>query len=162
MNGTDLLADRFQEHRGQLRAVAYRMLGSLAEAEDAVQETWLRLGRTDADGITNLGGWLTTVVGRICLDILRSRTARREEPMDETYVPDPLVRPMPRTDPESEVLEADSVGIALLVVLETLEPAERLAFVLHDMFAVPFDDIAPLLEKTPAATRQLADRKSVV
>ncbi|MFI1767034.1 RNA polymerase sigma factor SigJ [Streptomyces sp. NPDC020800] len=158
MNGTDLLADRFEEHRGQLRAVAYRMLGSLAEAEDAVQEAWLRLARTDADGIENLGGWLTTVVGRICLDILRSRSARREEPMDETYVPDPLVRPLSRVDPESEVLEADAVGVALLVVLETLEPAERLAFVLHDMFAVPFDDIAAIVERTAAATRQLASR----
>ncbi|MEU5539392.1 RNA polymerase sigma factor SigJ [Streptomyces sp. NPDC020362] len=158
MNGTDLLADRFEEHRGHMRAVAYRMLGSLAEAEDAVQEAWLRLARTDADGIENLGGWLTTVVGRICLDILRSRSARREEPMDETYVPDPLVRPLSRVDPESEVLEADAVGVALLVVLETLEPAERLAFVLHDMFAVPFDDIAAIVERSPAATRQLASR----
>ncbi|GHI03637.1 RNA polymerase subunit sigma-70 [Streptomyces cellostaticus] len=158
MNSRDLLADRFEEHRGQLRAVAYRMLGSLAEAEDAVQEAWLRLGRTDADGIRNLGGWLTTVVGRVCLDMLRSRSARREEPMDDTYVPDPLVRPLSRVDPETEVLEADSVGLALLVVLETLEPAERLAFVLHDMFAVPFDDIAAIVERTPAATRQLASR----
>ncbi|MFE1881016.1 sigma-70 family RNA polymerase sigma factor, partial [Streptomyces diastatochromogenes] len=158
MNGTELLAERFEEHRGQLRAVAYRMLGSLAEAEDAVQEAWLRLGRTDADEIRNLGGWLTTVVGRVCLDMLRSRTARREDPMDDTFVPDPLVRPLSQVDPEAEVLEADSVGLALLVVLETLEPAERLAFVLHDMFAVPFDDIAAIVERTPAATRQLASR----
>ncbi|MFG2122867.1 RNA polymerase sigma factor SigJ [Streptomyces sp. NPDC048710] len=158
MNGTDLLADRFEEHRGQLRAVAYRMLGSLAEAEDAVQEAWLRLGRSDADEIRNLGGWLTTVVGRVCLDMLRSRTARREEPMDDTFVPDPVVRPLSQVDPEAEVLEADSVGLALLVVLETLDPAERLAFVLHDMFAVPFDDIAAIVERTPAATRQLASR----
>ncbi|ANP51137.1 RNA polymerase sigma-70 factor (ECF subfamily) [Streptomyces griseochromogenes] len=158
MNGTDLLAARFEEHRGHLRAVAYRMLGSLAEAEDAVQEAWLRLGRSDADGIRNLGGWLTTVVGRVCLDTLRSRAARREEPMDDTHVPDPLVRPLPRADPETEALEADAVGLALLVVLDTLEPAERLAFVLHDMFAVPFDDLAAIVERTPAATRQLASR----
>ncbi|MEV5954035.1 RNA polymerase sigma factor SigJ [Streptomyces sp. NPDC051987] len=155
---TDLLAGRFEEHRGQLRAVAYRMLGSLAEAEDAVQEAWLRLGRADADEIRNLGGWLTTVVGRVCLDMLRSRTARREQPIDETFVPDPVVRPLSVVDPEQEVLEADSVGLALLIVLETLEPAERLAFVLHDLFAVPFDDIAPILERTSAATRQLAGR----
>ena len=155
---TELLADRFQEHRGQLRAVAYRMLGSLAEADDAVQEAWLKLGRADADGIRNLGGWLTTVVGRVCLDMLRSRTARREQSIDETFVPDPVIRPLSAVDPEQEVLEADSVGLALLIVLETLEPAERLAFVLHDLFAVPFDDIAPVVERTPAATRQLASR----
>jgi RNA polymerase sigma factor (sigma-70 family) len=158
MNETELLADRFEEHRGQLRAVAYRMLGSLPEAEDAVQETWLKLSRTDADDIRNLGGWLTTVVGRICLDMLRSRTSRREEPIDETFVPDPLLRPLTEIDPEQEVLQADSVGLALLVVLETLEPDERLAFVLHDMFAVPFDDIAPIVERSSAATRQLASR----
>ncbi|MFE0514699.1 sigma-70 family RNA polymerase sigma factor, partial [Streptomyces sp. NPDC058964] len=157
-SGREVLADRFEEHRGHLRAVAYRMLGSLAEAEDAVQEAWLRLGRTDADEIRNLGGWLTTVVGRVCLDLLRSRAARREEPMDDTFVPDPVIRPLPRTDPEQEALQADSVGLALLVVLEALEPAERLAFVLHDMFAVPFDDIAPIVERTSAATRQLASR----
>ncbi|MFF3984705.1 RNA polymerase sigma factor SigJ [Streptomyces sp. NPDC001797] len=155
---TELLADRFQEHRGQLRAVAYRMLGSLAEADDAVQEAWLRLGRTDADEIRNLGGWLTTVVGRVCLDMLRSRAARREQPIDETFVPDPVIRSLPGIDPEQEVLEADSVGLALLIVLETLEPAERLAFVLHDLFAVPFDDIAPIVERSSAATRQLASR----
>ncbi|MGW1621638.1 RNA polymerase sigma factor SigJ [Streptomyces sp. NPDC002172] len=155
---TELLADRFQEHRGQLRAVAYRMLGSLAEADDAVQEAWLRLGRADADEIRNLGGWLTTVVGRVCLDMLRSRTARREQPIDETFVPDPLIRPLSSIDPEQEVLEADSVGLALLIVLETLEPAERLAFVLHDLFSVPFDDIAPIVERSSAATRQLASR----
>ncbi|WP_406463534.1 RNA polymerase sigma factor SigJ [Streptomyces sp. NBC_01622] len=158
MNDTELLADRFEEHRGRLRAVAYRMLGSLPEAEDAVQETWLKLSRTDADAIRNLGGWLTTVVGRVCLDLLRSRTARREDPIDETFVPDPLLRPLTDLDPEEEVLQADSVGLALLVVLETLEPAERLAFVLHDLFAVPFDDIAPIVERTSAATRQLASR----
>ncbi|MEV0739450.1 RNA polymerase sigma factor SigJ [Streptomyces sp. NPDC050549] len=158
MNDTELLADRFEEHRGRLRAVAYRMLGSLPEAEDAVQETWLKLSRTDADQIRNLGGWLTTVVGRVCLDLLRARTARREDPIDETFVPDPLLRPLTELDPEEEVLQADSVGLALLVVLETLEPAERLAFVLHDLFAVPFDDIAPIVERTSAATRQLAGR----
>ncbi|MFI5683385.1 RNA polymerase sigma factor SigJ [Streptomyces sp. NPDC051636] len=158
MNGDDVLADRFEEHRGHLKAVAYRMLGSPAEAEDAVQEAWFRLGRTDPDEIRNLGGWLTTVVGRVCPDMLRSRTARREEPMDDTFVPDPVIRPLSDLDPEQEVLQADSVGLALLVVLEMLEPAERLAFVLHDMFAVPFDDIAPVVERTPAATRQLASR----
>ncbi|QIY75303.1 RNA polymerase sigma factor SigJ [Streptomyces sp. RLB1-33] len=151
------LADRFQEHRGRLRAVAYRMLGSLSESDDAVQEVWLKLGRTDAGEIRNLAGWLTTVVGRVCLDMLRTRAARREEPLD-TYVPDPLVSPLERIDPEQEVLLADSVGLALLVVLETLEPAERLAFVLHDMFAVPFDDIAPVVGRSSAATRQLASR----
>jgi RNA polymerase sigma-70 factor (ECF subfamily) len=138
------------------------MLGSLPEAEDAVQETWLKLSRTDADDIRNLGGWLTTVVGRICLDLLRSRTARREDLIDETFaetfVPDPLISPITDLDPEEEVLHADSVGLALLVVLETLEPAERLTFVLHDMFAVPFDDIAPIVERSSAATRQLASR----
>ncbi|WP_046733936.1 RNA polymerase sigma factor SigJ [Streptomyces humi] len=155
---TELLAGRFEEHRDHLRAVAYRMLGSLTEAEDAVQEAWFRLGRTDPDEIRNLGGWLTTVVGRVCLDMLRSRTARREQPMDETFVPDPVIRPLSTIDPEQEVLEADSVGLALLIVLETLEPAERLTFVLHDMFTVPFDDIAPIVERSPAATRQLASR----
>ncbi|MFF0791802.1 sigma-70 family RNA polymerase sigma factor [Streptomyces spiralis] len=158
MGDQEILARRFEEHRGQLRAVAYRMLGSLSEAEDAVQEAWLRLTRTDADAIDNLAAWLTTVTGRICLDLLRTRTLRREEPMEETFVPDPVLRPLTRTDPEQEALEADSVGLALLVVLETLEPDERLAFVLHDLFAVPFDDIAPIVERTPAATRQLASR----
>ncbi|MFJ8501395.1 RNA polymerase sigma factor SigJ [Streptomyces sp. NPDC093992] len=152
------LARSFEEHRAHLEAVAYRMLGSLAEAEDAVQEAWLRLGRVDPAEIDNLGGWLTTVTGRICLDLLRSRTARREQPMDDTFVPDPVIRPLSRVDPEQEALEADSVGIALLVVLESLDPDERLAFVLHDMFAVPFDDIAPAVERSPAATRQLASR----
>ncbi|WP_328673078.1 RNA polymerase sigma factor SigJ [Streptomyces sp. NBC_00328] len=160
MHDSELLADRFEEHRGRLRAVAYRMLGSLSEAEDAVQETWLRLGRTDPDEIRNLGGWLTTVTGRVCLDMLRSRAARREDPLEPsgTFVPDPVVSTLDRIDPEQEVLLADSVGLALLVVLETLEPAERLAFVLHDMFAVPFDDIAPVVGRNPAATRQLASR----
>ncbi|MEV5551255.1 RNA polymerase sigma factor SigJ [Streptomyces sp. NPDC052309] len=161
MDTGENLAERFEEHRGQLKAVAYRMLGSLPEAEDAVQEAWLRLGRTGADGIENLGAWLTTVTGRVCLDMLRSRTARREEPITDgldTFVPDPVLRPLSGTDPEQEALHADSVGLALLVVLETLEPAERLAFVLHDMFAVPFDDIARIVERSPAATRQLASR----
>ncbi len=158
MNDDDLLADRFEQHRGQLRAVAYRMLGSVPEAEDAVQETWLRLSRTGADEIRNLGGWLSTVVGRVCLDLLRVRAARREDPIDETFVPDPLIAPLTHLDPEEELLQADSVGLALLVVLETLEPAERLAFVLHDLFAVPFDDIAPIVERTSATTRQLASR----
>ncbi|MGA5629036.1 RNA polymerase sigma factor SigJ [Streptomyces cellulosae] len=155
---TEQLARSFEEHRGHLKAVAYRMLGSLAEAEDAVQEAWLRLGRVETGEIDNLGGWLTTVTGRICLDLLRSRTARREQPMDDTFVPDPVIRPLSGADPEQEALEADSVGIALLVVMETLAPDERLAFVLHDLFAVPFDDIAAVLERTPAATRQLASR----
>ncbi|MFF8941916.1 sigma-70 family RNA polymerase sigma factor [Streptomyces sp. NPDC014864] len=154
----EVLAGRFEEHRAHLRAVAYRMLGSLPEAEDAVQETWLKLTRTDPDAIENLGAWLTTVTGRVCLDLLRARKARREEPMDDTFVPDPVVRPLPRTDPEQEALRADSVGLAMLVVLETLQPDERLAFVLHDLFAVPFDDIAPIVERTSAATRQLASR----
>lgn len=158
MNDTDLLAGRFEEHRGHLKAVAYRMLGSLAEAEDAVQEAWLKLSRGDADDIENLGGWLTTVVGRVCLDMLRSRTRRHEEPLDDTFIPDPVIRPLAAIDPEQEVLQADSVGLALLVVLEALEPAERIAFVLHDMFAVPFDDIAPIVERTSATTRQLASR----
>src|SRR5919108_733778 len=125
---------------------------------DAVQESWLRLSRTDTGDIQNLGGWLTTVTGRVCLDMLRSRAARREEPMDDTFVPDPVIRPLSQVDPEQQVLQADSVGLALLVVLENLEPAERLAFVLHDLFAVPFDDIAPIVERSSAATRQLASR----
>ncbi|MEV7128478.1 RNA polymerase sigma factor SigJ [Streptomyces sp. NPDC093260] len=162
MTGTggdqDVMARRFEEHRGRLRALAYRMLGSLAEAEDAVQEAWLRLTRADAAAVENLGGWLTTVTGRVCLDLLRSRRARREQPMDQTFVPDPLVRPLDRIDPEEEALRGDSLGIALLVVLETLGPDERLAFVLHDLFAVPFDEIAPILERTSASTRQLASR----
>ncbi|MFI8522346.1 RNA polymerase sigma factor SigJ [Streptomyces sp. NPDC085481] len=153
----DLLAARFEADRGHLRAVAYRMLGSLSEAEDAVQEAWFKLNRSDVSGVQNLGGWLTTVVGRVCLDMLRSRTARREDPL-EYYVPDPVVRDEGVADPEKEALLADSVGLALLVVLETLAPAERLAFVLHDMFAVSFDEIAPIVDRSPAATRQLASR----
>ncbi|MFE2852793.1 sigma-70 family RNA polymerase sigma factor [Streptomyces lavendulae] len=157
---TASLAERFEEHRGRLRAVSYRMLGSLSEADDAVQEAWLRLDRTDASEIENLGGWLTTVVSRICLNLLRSREQRREDPMEraETRIPDPLIGSERRIDPEQEVLLADSVGLALMVVMESLAPTERLAFVLHDMFAVPFDEIAPLIEKTSAATRQLATR----
>ncbi|MEU8431846.1 sigma-70 family RNA polymerase sigma factor [Streptomyces sp. NPDC029216] len=162
MNDKDDLARRFDEHRPHLRAVAYRMLGSLSDAEDAVQEAWFKLNRSDVGGVENLGGWLTTVVGRVCLDMLRSRTTRREEPLDAgdgpVRLPDPVLSGPEGIDPEQEVLLADSVGIALMVVLETLGPAERLAFVLHDTFAVPFEEIAPLVEKTPAATRQLASR----
>ncbi|HVW41468.1 MAG TPA: sigma-70 family RNA polymerase sigma factor [Amycolatopsis sp.] len=157
MDEHDWLAERFETHRTHLRAVAYRMLGSLTEAEDAVQEGWLRLSRSDAGAVENLGGWLTTVVGRVCLDMLRSRTARREESLD-ARVPDPIVTGDGALDPEQEVLLADSVGLALLVVLETLTPAERLAFVLHDMFAVPFDEIASIVDRTPAAAMQLASR----
>lgn len=151
------LAKRFEENRGHLKAVAYRMLGSVTEADDAVQEAWLRLSRADAGGVENLTGWLTTVVARVCLDTLRSRKARREEPLD-THVPDPIVTRESGMDPEHETLLADSVGLALLVVLETLDPAERLAFVLHDMFSVPFDELAPILGRSPAAAPQLASR----
>lgn len=157
----EALAARFEEHRPQLKVVAYRMLGSLSESDDAVQETWIRLSRADTSEVVNLGGWLTTVVGRICLDMLRARQSRREDSLSlslDTYVPDPVVSWGEVVDPEQEVLLADSVGLALLVVLETLAPAERLAFVLHDMFAVPFDEVAPIVERTPAATRQLASR----
>ncbi|WP_344281547.1 RNA polymerase sigma factor SigJ [Actinomadura napierensis] len=157
MDERDFLANRFEEHRTHLKAVAYRMLGSLAEADDAVQEAWLRLNRSDASEVANLGGWLTTVVGRVCLDMLRSRTSRREDPIDER-LPDPVIAPASGTDPEQEALLADSVGLALLVVLESLSPAERLAFVLHDTFAVPFEDIAPIVGRTPDAARQLASR----
>jgi RNA polymerase sigma-70 factor (ECF subfamily) len=157
MNEHEWLAERFEEHRTHLRAVAYRMLGSLSEADDAVQEAWLRLSRSDTSGIENLGGWLTTVVARVCLNVLRSRRARREEPL-EVHMPDPVVSRDDGVDPEHEALLADSVGLALLVVLETLAPAERLAFVLHDMFAVPFDEIAPIVGRTPTAARQLASR----
>ncbi|MET9958565.1 RNA polymerase sigma factor SigJ [Streptomyces sp. NPDC006326] len=149
--------DRFEQERTRLRAVAYRMLGSLGEAEDAVQEAWLRLERTGAAEIENLPGWLTTVVARICLNMLRSRETRREEPL-ELRIPDPVVTREDVIDPEAEVMLADSVGLALMVVLGSLQPAERVAFVLHDMFAVPFDEIAPLIDRTPAATRQLASR----
>jgi RNA polymerase sigma factor (sigma-70 family) len=151
------LARQFEEHRPRLRAVAYRMLGSLSEAEDAVQDAWLRLGRTDARDLENLGGWLTTVVARVSLNMLRSRRSRREWPLD-VHVPDPVVDSADGTDPEHEALLADSVGLALLVVLETLTPAERLAFVLHDMFAVPFEEIATIVDRSPDAARQLASR----
>jgi RNA polymerase sigma-70 factor (ECF subfamily) len=153
----DWLAARFEANRSHLRAVAYRMLGSTSEAEDAVQEAWLRLNRADTSDVTNLEGWLTTVVGRVCLDMLRSRTSRREEPLD-TDAPAPIVSRENGIDPEREAVLTDSVGLALLVVLDTLAPAERLAFVLHDVFAMPFDEIAPIVERSPAATRQLASR----
>jgi RNA polymerase sigma factor (sigma-70 family) len=157
MDDNEFLADRFEEYRSHLRAVAYRMLGSLSEADDAVQEGWIRLSRTDVSVVDNLGGWLTTVVARVCLSMLRSRERRRESSLEE-HLPDPVVSPAEGMDPEHEALVADSVGLALLVVLESLDPAERLAFVLHDMFAVPFDDIAPIVGRTPAAARQLASR----
>jgi RNA polymerase sigma factor (sigma-70 family) len=157
MDERDFLAQHFEEHRTRLRAVAYRMLGSLSEADDAVQETWLRLNRVDADELENLGGWLTTVVARVSLTMLRSRRSRREEPFD-VRMPEPIVDRADGTDPEHEALLADSVGLALLVVLETLSPAERLAFVLHDMFAVPFEEIAPIVDRSPVAARQLASR----
>jgi RNA polymerase sigma-70 factor (ECF subfamily) len=153
MGDDDFLAERFEAHRGQLRAVARRMLGSAAEAEDAVQETWVRMSRSDTTHVDNLAGWLTTVVGRVCLDMLRSRRSRAEQPL-EPEVPVPAVIP----DPEQDAVLADSVGSALLVVLDTLGPAERLAFVLHDLFAVPYDEIAGVIGKSPAATRQLASR----
>jgi RNA polymerase sigma factor (sigma-70 family) len=159
----EVLAQRFEEHRSHLRAVAYRMLGSLNEADDAVQETWLKLSRSDVSEVRNLGGWLTTVAGRVCLDMLRSRGARREEPLHDQEdglirLPDPVVSGPGGVDPEQEMLVADSVGIALMIVLQTLSPAERLAFVLHDLFAVPFDEIAAVLGRTSASTRQLASR----
>jgi RNA polymerase sigma-70 factor (ECF subfamily) len=157
MEEHDWLAERFEEHRTRLRAVAYRMLGSLSEADDAVQEAWLRLNRSDAGDIEHLGAWLTTVVGRVSLNMLRSRRVRREEPLG-VQLPEPIVDRADGTDPEHEALLADSVGLALLVVLEMLTPAERLAFVLHDMFAVPFDEIAPIVGRSPEATRQLASR----
>jgi RNA polymerase sigma-70 factor, ECF subfamily len=157
MGEQDFLAERFEEHRGHLRAVAYKMLGSLSEADDAVQESWLRLTRTDADEVENLRAWLTTVVARVCLNVLRSRRTRGEVPLD-VHVPDPVVTREDGTQPEHEALIADSVGLAMLVVLETLTPAERLAFVLHDMFAVPFDEIATLVDRSPDAARQLASR----
>ena len=168
MNERDYLAERFEEHRTHLRAVAYRMLGSLSEVDDAVQEAWLRLSRADTEGIDNLGGWLTTVVARVCLDMLRSRQSRREEPLTPD-APEPvatgtsgssraLSERSESKDPEEEALLADSVGLALLVVLDRLTPAERLAFVLHDMFAVPFEEIAPIVGRSAEATRQLASR----
>ncbi|MGY4394217.1 sigma-70 family RNA polymerase sigma factor [Streptomyces virginiae] len=162
MSEKEVLAQRFEEHRSHLRAVAYRMLGSLSEAEDAVQEAWLKLNRSDAAAVENLGGWLTTVVGRVCLDMLRSRGTRREDPLHDqdglVRIPDLIVSRADGLDPEQEILLADSVGIALMVVLDTLAPAERLSFVLHDLFAVPFDEIAPVLGRSAATTRQLASR----
>ncbi|MGH9359679.1 MAG: sigma-70 family RNA polymerase sigma factor [Terriglobia bacterium] len=157
MGEGDWLAERFEEKRSHLRAVAYRMLGSLSEADDAVQEAWLRLSRSGSSDIENLGGWLTTVVARVCLDMLRSRKSRGEVPL-EPNTADPVLSREDRIDPEREAQLADSVGLALLVVLDRLAPAERLAFVLHDMFAVPFDEIAPIVGRSPAAARQLASR----
>jgi RNA polymerase sigma factor (sigma-70 family) len=157
MDERDWLAERFEEHRPRLRAVAYRMLGSTSEADDAVQEAWIRLSRSETGEIDNLEAWLVTVVGRVALNMLRSRKTRREVPLD-AQLPDPIVDRVDGIDPEHEALLADSVGLALLVVLETLTPPERLAFVLHDMFAVPFDEIAPIVQRSPEATRQLASR----
>jgi RNA polymerase sigma factor (sigma-70 family) len=157
MDESDWLVERFEEHRAHLRGVAYRMLGSLSEADDAVQETWQRVSRADTTAVENLGGWLTTITSRVCLNALRSRRTRREEPL-EARVPDPIVTRPDGGDPEQEAVLADSVGLALLVVLETLAPAERLAFVLHDLFAVPFDEIATIVDRSPEATRQLASR----
>ena len=157
MDDNDWLAERFEEHRGHLRAVAYRMLGSLAEADDAVQDAWVRVSRAGADDVENVGGWLTTIVARVCLNMLRSRHVRREAPL-EAHVPDPVVTALRQSDPENEAMLADSVGLALQVVLDTLSPAERLAFVLHDMFDLPFEEIALMVGKTPAAARQLASR----
>ena len=156
MDESDWLAERFEEHRTRLRAVAYRMLGSVSDADDAVQEAWLRLSRTDASRVENLAGWLTTVVARVSLNMLRSRDVRREQPL--VHMPEPIVDRADGTDPEHEALLADSVGLALLVVLETLNPAERLTFVLHDMFGMPFDEIAPIVDRSPEAARQLASR----
>ncbi|HYS36474.1 MAG TPA: sigma-70 family RNA polymerase sigma factor [Pseudonocardiaceae bacterium] len=160
MSADDELAIRFEAHRGELRAVAYRMLGSLHEADDAIQETWLRLAKAGDDGIVNLGAWLTTVVGRVCLDMLRARGARREDPVG-AHLPDPILSSPEdgvRSSPEDRAVQADSVGFAMMVILDTLDPAERLAFVLHDLFAVPFEQVAPIVGRTPAATRQLASR----
>src|SRR5438477_3485403 len=157
MDDQEFLAGQFEQHRAHLRAVSYRMLGSLSEADDAVQEAWVRLSRSDAEEIENLGGWLTTVVARVCLNMLRARKTRGEEPLDDR-LPDPVVERIDGGHPEHEALLADSMGIALLVVLEQLTPAERLAFVLHDMFAVPFDEIAPMVGRSPTAARQLASR----
>jgi RNA polymerase sigma-70 factor (ECF subfamily) len=157
MNDSEWLAARFEDHRPRLRSVAYRMLGSLTEADDALQDAWIRVTRADAGNVDNLGGWLTTIVARVCLNMLRARRTRREASL-ETHLPDPVVSPQDGMDPEQEVLLADSVGLAMLVVLDSLTPAERVAFVLHDVFAVPFDEIAPIVGRTPATTRQLASR----
>src|SRR5690349_4064483 len=160
MSQPEPLHETFEANRGRLRGIAYRMLGSRAEADDAVQEAWLRLQRSDTSDVANLGGWLTTVVARVCLDMLRSRRARREQPLDaaEPDRPAPVGPPRPGSDPEHEAVLSDTVGVALLVVLDTLSPPERLAFVLHDLFGVPFEEIAPIVERSPAATRQLASR----
>jgi RNA polymerase sigma factor (sigma-70 family) len=157
MSDRDWLAEQFEEHRPHLRRVAYRMLGTIDDSDDAVQEAWLRLSRSDDSAIENLGGWLTTVVGRVCLDMLRTRRSRREDSVG-SWLPEPVVTVGDQSDPEHESLLADSVGLALLVVLETLAPPERLAFVLHDMFGMPFEEIAPIVDRSPAATRQLASR----
>ena len=157
MDENDWLAERFEEHRTHLRAVAYRMLGSLSEADDAVQDAWVRVSRAETDDVENLGGWLTTIVARICLNMLRSRNVRREESL-EVHLPDPVISPEGELRPEDEALLADSVGLALQVVLDALAPAERLAFVLHDMFELPFEEIAPMVGRSPAAARQLASR----
>lgn len=157
MTNTDTLAHEFELHRPRLRAVAYRMLGSLAEVDDILQETWLRFSDAGIDDVDNVGNWLTTIVARLSLNALRTRTRRREDPL-EVYIPDPIISSIDGADPEHEILLADAVGIALDVILDTLQPAERLAFVLHDMFDVPYDDIATMLGRTPAATRQLASR----
>jgi RNA polymerase sigma factor (sigma-70 family) len=157
MEDTQWLTGQFERHRPHLRAVAYRMLGSLADADDAVQDTWLRLSRSDADDVGNIGGWLTTIVARVCLNMLRSRNHRREEPLD-VHVPDPVISPDGKSQPEEEAVLSDSVGLALLVVLDTLTPDERLAFVLHDMFDLPFTQIGPIVGRTPAAAKQLASR----
>jgi RNA polymerase sigma factor (sigma-70 family) len=157
MSAADPQTNEFEEHRDHLRAVAYRMLGSLTEADDAVQESWLRLNRADSDGVDNMRGWLTTVVARVCLDMLRSRRARRED-YAGSWLPEPVVQADPDGGPEEQAVLADSVGVALLVVLDTLTPPERLAFVLHDMFGVPFEEIGPMVDRTPTAARQLASR----
>src|SRR5580698_10992338 len=157
MDDKDWLAQRFDQHRAHLRAVAYRMLGSHTEADEAVQDAWLRLRRAGAEGVENLGGWLTTIVARVCLNVLQARKARPEQPAG-LRMPDPLVSREGQANPEQQALLADSVGLALLVMLETLDPAERLAFVLHDMFDLPFEEIAPMVGRSPTATRQLASR----
>ncbi|EMY32607.1 sigma factor [Arthrobacter crystallopoietes BAB-32] len=157
MGGSEVLAAQFEEHRSHLKAVAYRMLGSLSEAEDAVQETWLRANRAGTAQVENLGGWLTTIASRVCLNLLRARNQRGEQPLG-VHMPDPLVTRPDAAGPEREAILADSVGLAMLVVLDTLAPAERLAFVLHDLFTVPFEEIAPIVDRTPAAARQLASR----
>jgi RNA polymerase sigma-70 factor (ECF subfamily) len=157
MNDQDWLAERFEADRPRLRGVAFRMLGSLTEADDAVQEAWIRLSRTDTSDVDNMQAWLTTVVGRVCLNMLRSRKTRRDASL-ETHLPDPILSPEAGIDPEQEALLGDSIGLAMLVVLDSLAPAERVAFVLHDVFAVPFDEIAPIVGRTPTATRQLASR----